>query len=55
VSEGRHDARRACRPACLEVWKKFGKEYIEDEYINERTLLKVLQNMRVLYKKIKGE
>lgn len=31
-----------------------GREYIEDEYINEYTLNKVLQNMRKLYAKIKG-
>lgn len=37
------------------VVERLGKEYIEDEYINERTLKKVLQNMRVLYTKIKGE
>lgn len=34
---------------------RLGREYIGDEYINERTLKKVLQNMRELYKKIKGE
>lgn len=37
------------------VVERLGKKYIEDEYINERTLKKVLQNMRVLYTKIKGE
>ena len=37
------------------VVERLGKEYIEDEYINERTLKKVLQNMRELYTKIKGE
>lgn len=37
------------------VVERLGKKYIEDEYINERTLEKVLQNMRVLYTKIKGE
>ncbi len=35
--------------------KKFGKEFIEEGYLNERTLEKVLMNMRDLYKKIKGE
>lgn len=34
---------------------RLGKKYIEDEYINERTLKKVIQNMRELYTKIKGE
>ncbi|MCD7814226.1 MAG: ImmA/IrrE family metallo-endopeptidase [Lachnospiraceae bacterium] len=34
---------------------RIGREYIENEYINERTLEKVLLNMRELYKKIKGE
>ena len=34
---------------------RLGREYIEDEYINERTLDKVLHNMRELYMKIKGE
>lgn len=35
--------------------KKFGKECIKDSYMNERTLDKVLQNMRILYAGIKGE
>ena len=34
---------------------RLGKKYIEDEYINERTLKKVIQNMRELYTKIKGK
>ena len=34
---------------------KFGREFIEDEYISERTVKKVLHNMRELYTKIKGE
>ena len=34
---------------------QFGQEYIQDEYINERTFQKVLQNMRTLYSEIKGE
>ncbi len=34
---------------------RLGKKYIEDEYINERTLKKIIQNMRELYTKIKGE
>ena len=37
------------------VVKKLGKEYIENGYINKRTLTKVLKNMQDLYKKIKGE
>ena len=37
------------------VVERFGKEYIEDGYLSERTLVKALQNMRELYKKIKGE
>ena len=32
-----------------------GKKFVEDEYINERTVNKVLKNMRELYSKIKGE
>lgn len=35
--------------------EKIGEEYIEGSYINERTLRKVLQNMKKLYSKIKGE
>lgn len=35
--------------------EKIGKEFIEDEYLNERTLEKVLENMKKLYSKIKGE
>ena len=34
------------------IVKKFGKKYVEDGYINERTLDKVLHNMRELYQKI---
>lgn len=37
------------------IVEKLGREYIGDEYINERTLKKVLNNMRELYSKIKGE
>lgn len=33
----------------------FGTEYIKDSYLNERTLHKVLRNMRALYSEIKGE
>ena len=35
--------------------KQLGNEYIQDEYINKRTLEVVLRNMRGLHKKIKGE
>lgn len=35
--------------------ERLGREYIGDEYINERTLKKVLHNMRKLYTKIRGE
>ena len=42
--------------AHLEIMvERLGREYIEDKYINERTLEKVLHNMRELYMKIKGE
>ena len=34
---------------------RFGRKYIGDGYINERTLKKVLHNMSELYTKIKGE
>lgn len=37
------------------IVENVGREYIGDEYINERTLKKVLLNMRELYTKIKGE
>ena len=37
------------------VVKRFGNEYIRDSYLNERTLERVLQNMRRLYLDIKGE
>lgn len=37
------------------IVKKFGQKYIEDGYINEWTLKKVLQNMRDLYAKIRRE
>lgn len=35
------------------VVRRFGKECIEDAYLNERTLKKVLQNIRTLYSEIK--
>ena len=35
--------------------ERLGRRYIEDNYINERTLRMVLQNMRKLHTKIKGE
>ncbi len=34
---------------------KAGKEFTEDEFINERTVDKALKNMRDLYTRIKGE
>ena len=34
---------------------RFGRKFIEDKYINERTVSKALENMRELYAKIKGE
>ena len=37
------------------VVARFGNECIHDSYINERTLKKVLQNMKIRYSKIKGE
>lgn len=37
------------------IVERLGRKYIGDEYINERTLKKVLHNMRELYTKIKGE
>lgn len=33
--------------------RRLGNEYIQDAYLNERTLKKVLQNMRTLYSEIK--
>ncbi|MCD8149265.1 MAG: ImmA/IrrE family metallo-endopeptidase [Clostridiales bacterium] len=35
--------------------KKYGEEYIEEQYINQHTLETVLKNMRHLYTQIKGE
>lgn len=37
------------------VVTRFGNECINDSYLNERTLKKVLQNMQALYSEIKGE
>lgn len=34
---------------------RIGNEYIKGSYLNERTLNKVVQNMRMLYSEIKGE
>lgn len=34
---------------------RFGEECIKDSYLNEKTLKKVLYNMRTLYTEIKGE
>ena len=38
-----------------DVVKKFGAECINDSYMSEQTLAKVLQNMRALYSEIRGE
>ncbi len=35
--------------------ERYGKEYIQDSYLNERTLKQVMQNMRTLYSEIKGD
>lgn len=35
--------------------ERFGNEYIENSYLDERTVKKVLQNMRTIYSEIKGE
>ena len=35
--------------------ERFGREFSKDEYINERTVRKALENMRKLYAGIKGE
>ena len=37
------------------VVARFGKEFAQEEFINERTVKKALKNMRELYLKIKGE
>lgn len=37
------------------VIKRLGRECIEENYLNERTLKKIIQNMRMLYAEIKGE
>lgn len=37
------------------IVERLGRKYMEEGYINERTLKKVLHNMRELYMKIKGE
>lgn len=37
------------------VVEHLGMEYINSSYLNERTLKKVIQNMRTLYLEIKGE
>ena len=34
---------------------RIGQEFIEDKYINERTVSKALENIRELYAKIRGE
>jgi hypothetical protein len=35
--------------------ERFGKECIQDSYLNERTLKKVMKNMQTLYSEIKGD
>lgn len=42
-------------PLLQALVKRFGEECIRDSYINERTLKKVMQNMRTLYSEIKGD
>lgn len=37
------------------IVEKFGNEYVDGGYLNEKTLKKVLRNMRTLYLEIKGE
>ncbi len=37
------------------VVEQFGTECVRDDYLSERTLTKVIQNMRTLYAEIKGE
>lgn len=38
-----------------EFVRKFGNEFIEEDYLNKRSLGKVLLNMRTIYDAIKGE
>lgn len=42
-------------PQLVALVERFGKEYIQDSYLNERTLKKVLHNMQTLYSEIKGD
>lgn len=37
------------------VVSRVGKKFVEDEFINERALNKVLKNMRALYSRVKGK
>lgn len=37
------------------IVNRFGREYIKESYLNERTLKKAIRNMRILYSEIKGE
>lgn len=37
------------------IVERFGNEYMNESYLNKRTLDKVLHNMRILYSDIKGE
>lgn len=38
-----------------ELVKTIGERWLKEGYINERTLRKVLQNMKILYSKIRGD
>jgi Zn-dependent peptidase ImmA (M78 family) len=42
-------------PQLKSLVERLGKEYIQDDYLNERTLKKVMQNMQTLYSAIKGD
>ena len=48
-------SRRDDFPQMEALVERFGGECVRDSYLNERTLKKVLQNMRALYSEIKGE
>lgn len=42
-------------PRLERMVEEYGRDCIRDSYFNERTLSRVLQNMRALYQEIKGE
>jgi Zn-dependent peptidase ImmA (M78 family) len=42
-------------PQLKALVEHYGKECIQDSYLNERTLNKVMQNMQILYSEIKGD